>query len=154
MVNASLTIPSLAAGCETCKESRSVPGGAGVLTTPSAALVSPDGSVSTVTPGSEQGFSAGLGSTAIRAAKEATTLKAMTITISLKRATASKRFLPLLFISHLLLRCVVSGTGVSPVNHAQDAHATSFLAVPRLVRSRLALVIQIKKHPSQAGRAD
>jgi hypothetical protein len=68
--------------------------------------VSPDGSVSTVTPGGEQGFSATFGSTTINAAKEAATLKAITTTISFKRATAPKRFFTvlLLFIACLLLR--------------------------------------------------
>jgi hypothetical protein len=106
IVNINLITPSAEGACATCKESRSVPAGAGVLTTPSAALVSPAGSVNIVSPGGVQGFSATLGWTPINAAKDAATLKPMTITISLKRATAPKTFLTilLLFICSLLLR--------------------------------------------------
>jgi hypothetical protein len=101
IVNASLAIPSLAVDCEICKDSRSVPGGAGVLTTPRAALVSPDGSVRTVTPGGEQGFSAALGWTAISDATDTATEQMMMTTTSLKRVAALNTLLtiPLLIIS-------------------------------------------------------
>src|SRR5687768_990079 len=59
MVNTSLTTPSGAYGCASWKESKSDPGGAGVLTRPSAALVSPAPSVNFVSPGTSQIVSTG-----------------------------------------------------------------------------------------------
>src|SRR2546421_8096267 len=66
MVNASLMILSEAYGCAIWKESRSDPGGAGVGTIPSIALVSPGASVSLVRPGSAQTSSGGGGTTTVR----------------------------------------------------------------------------------------
>src|SRR5262249_34331921 len=93
IVNTSRSTPSGAGGCEICNESRSDPGGAGVVTSPSAALVSPAGSVSSVTPGAGQGLSAvPPRGTPRNAARPTATKHSVMIISNLKRATALKAF--------------------------------------------------------------